>query len=332
MTNKEILLSALRYEEPPRVPWVPYVGVHGAYLIGKDADEFLQSADLIYQGVCKAKEEYNPDGLPIVFDLQLEAEALGCELKWAKDNPPSVIGHVLNDVPLSELKVPTEKDGRIPVVMEATERLVKEFKDEIALLGLICGPFTLGLHLMGSKMISKMVKNPDEVAEVFEFCSQVCKAMAEMYLKRGVEVIAIVDPMTSQISPQMFDKFVLNSYNPTTELVRQYNGRSLLFVCGDATRVVPNLCKVDTDGFAFDENIDMAYAAEEARKHRKVFCGNLPLTVGLLFGEVEDNIKFAQDCINIGRGPGFVLAPGCDLPYHCSVENMKAVVNLVHQG
>lgn len=310
MTNKEILMTALRYGEPPRVPWVPYVGVHGAYLLGKDADEYLKSADLICQGLAKAREEYNPDGLPIVFDLQLEAEALGCELQWAKDNPPSVIGHILDKVPLSELKVPTEKDGRIPIVLEATERLVKEYKDDIGLMGLVCGPFTLGLHLMGSKLISKMVKNPDEVLEVMEFCSQVCRAMSEMYLKRGVEIIAIVDPMVSQISPQMYDRFVLTAFKPTTELVRNYNGISLLFVCGDATRVVPNLCKSDTDGFAFDENIKFAYAAEEARKHRKVFIGNLPLTVGLLFGEVEDNIKFAQDIIEVGRGPGFVLAPG----------------------
>lgn len=332
MSNKEILMTALRYEEPSRVPWVPYVGVHGAYLIGKDADEYLQSAELIYQGVSKAREEYNPDGLPIAFDLQIEAEAMGCKLKWAKDNPPSVIGHVLDEVPLSELKIPTEQDGRIPVILEATEKLVKQYKDDIGLMGLICGPFTLGLHLMGSKLISKMVKSPQEVMDVLEVCTEVCRAMAEMYLKRGIEIIAIVDPMTSQISPQFFDKFVMKTYDPTTELVRKYNGYSLVFVCGNATRVVPNLCKTSADGFAFDENIKFAYAADEARKHKKVFGGNLPLTVGILFGEVEDNIRFAQECIEYGKGPGFILAPGCDLPYRSSVENLKAITKLVHEG
>ena len=47
MANKDVLIQALNYEEPARVPWVPYVGVHGGYLIGKDADEYLNSQLLI---------------------------------------------------------------------------------------------------------------------------------------------------------------------------------------------------------------------------------------------------------------------------------------------
>ncbi|MDD2498647.1 MAG: uroporphyrinogen decarboxylase family protein, partial [Desulfitobacteriaceae bacterium] len=98
MANKDVLIQALNYEEPARVPWVPYVGVHGGYLIGKDADEYLNSAELLYQGAMKAIEEYRPDGLPIAFDLQLEAEVLDCDLAWVKDNPPAVKGHVLDKV------------------------------------------------------------------------------------------------------------------------------------------------------------------------------------------------------------------------------------------
>ena len=87
MPDKEILLQALRYGETKRAPWVPYVGVHAAKLINKPADEYLHSADLIYDGVMRSIEEYKSDGIPIVFDLQLEAEIFDCELLWAKDNP-----------------------------------------------------------------------------------------------------------------------------------------------------------------------------------------------------------------------------------------------------
>lgn len=332
MSNKSILMEALNYGEPERIPWLPYVGVHGGYLIGKTAEELLKSPDLIYEGFKKAREEYNPDGLPIVFDLQLEAEALGCGLLWSDENPPAVTDHILDKVPLSELKMITEEDGRIPIILEATERIMKDYGDDVGVLGLVCGPFTLGLHLLGSPMITAMIKDPDRVLEVLEFCDEVCQEMIKMYLKRGVEIIAIVDPMTSQISPQFFDKFAAPYYEKSIDLIREAGGHSLIFVCGNATRIIPNLAKVDADGFGVDENLDFAYVAEEARKEKRVFAGNLPLTVGILFGEVEDNIAFAEKCITEGRGPGFILAPGCDIPYSSDPENIKAVTAVVHKN
>lgn len=331
MKNKDIFVKTMNYQETARVPWIPYVGVHGGYLINKPADEYLKSSDLIFQGFTKAREEYDPDALPIIFDLQIEAEALGCELIWAKDNPPAVRGHILDKVPLKDLKVPTEADGRIPIVIEATEKIMKKYNDDIGVLGLVCGPLTLGLHLMGSKLISKMIKSPQEVLDVMEFSSRVCSEMARTYLDRGVKFISIVDPMTSQISPKFFNKFADPFYKPTIDLVKKYQGYSLIFVCGNSTRITTNLLDVEgATGIAVDEQIDMKYLAEEARKRRKVFAGNLPLTAGLLFGEVKDNIDFAEKCIDICKGPGFILATGCDMPYNSNPENVKAITNVVH--
>jgi hypothetical protein len=71
LTGKELLLRAIRNEVISRPVWVPFVGVHGAKIIGVSADEFLQSADLIVRGLTKACELYQPDGLPVVFDLQM---------------------------------------------------------------------------------------------------------------------------------------------------------------------------------------------------------------------------------------------------------------------
>ena len=93
MTGRELLLRAIRNQVTPRPAWVPFVGVHGASLIGVSADDYLNSADLIVKGLKKAYELYQPDGLPIVFDLQMEAEVLGCQLRWAKQGPPSVVTH-----------------------------------------------------------------------------------------------------------------------------------------------------------------------------------------------------------------------------------------------
>ena len=69
MTGREILLRALRNEPTPRPGWIPFVGVHGGKLIGVSATEYLKSSERIVQGLTRAYELYQPDGLPLVFDL-----------------------------------------------------------------------------------------------------------------------------------------------------------------------------------------------------------------------------------------------------------------------
>lgn len=64
------------------------MGVHGGALVGVDASTNLQNADLIEGGLTEAHKRYRPDGLPVVFDLQLEAEILGCQLAWAQETRP----------------------------------------------------------------------------------------------------------------------------------------------------------------------------------------------------------------------------------------------------
>jgi uroporphyrinogen decarboxylase len=174
MTGKNLVLEAMRNRKTERTPYVPFVGVHGASLLGESADEYLKSDELMLKGIEKAVELYQPDGLPVCFDLQIEAEILGCRLIWARENPPAVATHVLQEKKLSELPSITDKLGRIPVVMNVTRTVTKRFPDT-AFYGLITGPFTLALHLMGPEIFMDMYDKPDYVKEVMRFCTDVAK-------------------------------------------------------------------------------------------------------------------------------------------------------------
>ncbi len=99
MTGKERIVAAIQCQPVDRTPWLPFVGVHGGKLLGETATDYLQSADKIVAGISAAVEQYQPDGIPVAFDLQLEAEVLGCDLKWADDTPPAVVSHPLSDSP-----------------------------------------------------------------------------------------------------------------------------------------------------------------------------------------------------------------------------------------
>lgn len=329
-SGREMLLRAIHNGHTPRAPWVPFVGVHGGKLIGVSATDYLRSADHLVAGLRRARELYQPDGLPVVFDLQLEAEVLGCELRWAEETPPAVVSHPLQTQKLADLPKFDLGSGRFPVVLEALDRLKAELGAEVALYGLVTGPFTLALHLMGNDIFLLLRRDPVRVHETLAFCADIGQRVAEAYLAHGADVIPIVDPMTSQISPKHFDEFVKPHVNAIFRHVRARGGLSSMFVCGDATRNLEAMCQTECDNVSIDENVPLEFCKELGTKYNRSFGGNLKLTTALLLGDVDDNKLEAIRCLEIGGTNGFVLAPGCDLPYNVPPANLQAVALMVH--
>ncbi|MCC8057932.1 uroporphyrinogen decarboxylase family protein [Cloacibacillus sp.] len=332
-SGKELVMNALRFREVERVPWVPFTGVHVARLVDMDAESFLKDSDAIVKGVVAAAERYRADGVCSVFDLQVEAEVLGCSLKWARKNPPAVVGHVLeNGGDINSLPEFTKDKGRIPLCLEATKKIVSEIGDTTAVFALICGPFTLAMHLAGSSFLTGMIENPDYAKELLAYCSGISMKMSEWYLETGAHAVAVVDPMTSQISPRHFKRFVTPTIEPLVNAVHERGGIITLFCCGNATKNIELMMQCRPDGIAFDEQVDLAMVAGLADKYNVCFEGNMALTTTLLFGSPEECVKEAAERIAIGGKRGYILSPGCDLPFDTPFYNLEAVGNYVQDG
>jgi MtaA/CmuA family methyltransferase len=329
MTGKERVISAIKLQKTDRTPWVPFVGVHGARLIDVSATEYLISETHIFNGVDTAIKTYQPDGIPVVFDLQIEAELLGCELAWAEHNPPAVVSHpLLEGITLDDLQLPSMSEGRIPVIMNATKRLRSQHPN-VALYGLITGPFTLALHLLGTDIFMKMLEEPDYMHRLLSFTSVIGKKMAKAFIEAGCDVIAVVDPMTSQIDGQSFKTFVTPHASDIFRLIRSEGALSSFFVCGHAQQNIEAMCLCKPDNISIDENIPLDYVKEVALKHKISFGGNMKLTVVMLMGDKNDVQTNALECMDQGGDLGFLLAPGCDLPMDTPLENVLAVTELV---
>ena len=330
MHGKELIKKAIKREQVDRIPWLPFVGVHAAKLLGIGAEEYLKSSEHIVNGVTKAINLYNPDGIPVVFDLQIEAEMLGCRLKWTDDNPPAVISHpLLEGINIEDMRIPGSDVGRLPEIIDATIKLRKLHPD-LALYGLITGPFTLALHLLGTDIFTKMFEDPDEVHKLMRFATDVGKMMSGKYIDAGCDVIAMVDPMTSQIDPMSFETFVSPYAEEIFSFIREQKSLSSFFVCGNAQQNIEVMCKCKPDNISIDENIPLDFVRDMALSYNVSFGGNMRLTVVLLMGNEEDSRREALECMDIGGMKGFILAPGCDLPMDTPNENLLAVTELVH--
>ena len=159
MHGKALINEALN--KPSSSP-VPYTGSQIANLKGYTAQEMFRDADKLYECCIEAESQYSPDGMTPMFDLQVEAEILGCDLAWYDNTPPTVCSHPLE----GELVIPTRRiqktDGRIPLILDVMRRF-KAAKPDIAMYGLVCGPFTLASHLRGTNIFMDMYDDEDGV-------------------------------------------------------------------------------------------------------------------------------------------------------------------------
>lgn len=331
MNGRELVLAAIRGEKTERVPWVPFCGVHCASLIGKTAEEYLRSSSLMTAGLEAAIARYRPDGIPAIFDLQLEAEIFGCGLHWNHDNPPSVITHPLQEgVSLDSLTLPTANQGRIPEIV-ATIRALRAAHPDLAIYGLITGPFTLALHLLGTDIFMQMFDDPDAVKRLIAFCADVGKTMSSIYLEAGCDVIAVVDPMTSQIGPEQFVEFCTEPLRAEFDHIRALGGLGSLFVCGHAQKNIDVMADTHCDNISIDENIPLDYVRDICRQRGISFGGNLQLTVVMLLGDERANQINAVQCLDVaGDVGGFILSPGCDISFATPPANIEAVSAVVH--
>ncbi|MEE0421214.1 MAG: uroporphyrinogen decarboxylase family protein [Lachnospiraceae bacterium] len=336
MTPKETIFATLRHEETDQVPWVPFAGVHAGKLTGYNATEILSDGEKLLESLREVHKLYKPFGLPVIFDLQVEAECLGCELTWSDDAPPSVSKHPLEGAEELEVPcrctIPTKEDGRIPMILDVMRKIKGEVGDTVALYGLICGPFTLAAHLRGNDIFMDMFDDPEAVEDFLDYTCAVAKNMAGYYIEAGMDVIAVVDPLISQISSDHFEEFMSKPFTELFAHIRGLGAYSSFFVCGDATRNIEVMCQTKPDAISIDENVNLMAAKEITDKYNVTIGGNIPLTTIMLHGTQQDNMKFVVDLLDsLPSKKNFILSPGCDMPYAVPVENTIGAVQAVLQ-
>lgn len=336
LSGKELLLAALRHEEVSKTPWVPFAGVHAGKLKGYTAIEVLKDEQKLLESLLAVNQVYDPDGQPVIFDLQVEAEILGCDLVWAESGPPTVASHPLEKKMEIPGKLLEATDGRLPMILSVMRQMKQAVGHKTALYGLVCGPMTLASHLRGTEIFMDSYDNPEFLGELLAYVRDVTIRMAQHYVEAGMDVIAVVDPLVSQVSPRHFKNFLLQPYTEVFNAIRGMGAYSSFFVCGDATKNIEVMCQTGPDSISVDENINLVKAKAITDRYNVAIGGNIPLTTRMLLGTQQDNMKFVVDLLDELQKPengvsahNFILSPGCDMPYDVPVENTVGVLQAV---
>lgn len=180
------MTKAIDFERP--VPWLFELA---AELEDESVKDLYRDAGAVSRALSGAADLFD---LPVVctsFDTTLEAEAVGCEVPddYGRETSQNSSGIVSTIDDAFSIDIGTVADsGRIPVMLDATERLDNAC-DALVLAG-ITGPAVLGEYLLADPEGASM-----EVREEVAFTAgELAAELADSYLEAGADGIGLLEP------------------------------------------------------------------------------------------------------------------------------------------
>ena len=131
--------------------FMPTIFEHSARIINKTPSETARSRELLEEAQVQSYLLYRQDAVTVGVDVyNIEAEALGCKVKFHEDNSvPGILTHPLcNAYNLDEISFSVGK-GRIGIILGAAEGVKKKIGEHVSVGVGISGPFSICAELVG---------------------------------------------------------------------------------------------------------------------------------------------------------------------------------------
>jgi len=331
MTSKERTVAALSGKPYDRIPVNLLISDHAARVIGVSVGEYNNSAQLLAKGQIAAWRKYGSDLVNTGPGLSGIPEAIGSKVAFPDSTPYIAEFVVKEEADLDRLKIPDpEKDGRLPLFLEAGAIVVREVGDQVPVSMTTSGPFTTAANIRGTDIFLRdLHKNPEFAHRLLRFATESIVRFAERAIQVGVRP-GLADPTSSGtlISPRQFREFALPYLKETVQRITAFaGGAPSLHICGNTSKIWEDMVDTGAGVLSLDDMVDIGEA--RARVGDKVaLLGNVRPTAVMFLGTPDDVRENAKECLaKAWDSPkGYILGLGCGLPIDTPPENLHALV------
>lgn len=310
---------------------LPVLSFPAIQKMGIAVEDIVRDSGKQAEGIKIIADAFDTAAAVSYMDLSVEAEAFGSEIRYSKEEVPTVIGSIIEEMEDAEaLKVPEVGAGRTGTNIEAMKK-AKELVTDRPLFAGIIGPFSLAGRLMDvSEAMIYCYDEPEMVHEVLKKVTDFLTAYSLAYKEIGVDGVVVAEPLAGLMSGELAEEF---SAEYMKKLVAAVQDESFLVVyhnCGNSAlntvdTIVNNGCRM----FHFGNVIDMA----EMMPHIPSNCiamGNINPSGEFRNGTPESiyaaTEKILNDCSKFNN---FVISSGCDIPPMSPWENIESFFKAV---
>jgi len=273
------------------------------------------------------------DAAILFADILLPAIPLGVGLEFAKGEGPVLQNPVRTMDDVKKLR-PVNPESDLGYVMDAI-RLLRGTLSGVPLIGFCGAPFTVASYLIegGSsreflRTKSMMYSTPEVFHALMEKLSIVLSDYLVAQIRAGAQAVQVFDSWVGALSPQDYEKFVLPYSQKILQTVKKENVPVIHFGT-NTTTLLPLMKQAGGNVIGLDWRIPLDDGWKIFGEDVAVQ-GNLD--PALLFAPLPELKARVHDILKRANGkPGHIFNLGHGILQNTPVDNVKAVVDMVHE-
>ena len=265
------------------------------------------------------------DNVMPLFSVSHESAALGCRTDWGSiDKMPDCRGGLYGIE--DEIIIPPDflarPECRVP--LRALEILKKRLGDEVAVVGKVFGPWTLGYHLFGvEEFLINTILDPDAVKRAISTLKEVTVAFGKAQIEAGADALTLGDHATRDLcSPIAYRDFLKEVH---LEINERLACPIILHICGDTSDRIGYIRETGIACFHFDSKVPDSIARELAGEKLSLMGGTSNFDI-ILKGTPESIAADVRKKKAVGID---IIGPECAVPLDAPYKNMKILAEEV---
>jgi uroporphyrinogen decarboxylase len=273
------------------------------------------------------------DAAILFADILLPVIPLGLGLEFAKGEGPVIASPVRKLEDVQRMK-PFDAGSDLGYVLEAI-RILRGSLNGVPLIGFCGAPFTVASYMIegGSsreflKTKTMMYSAPEVFHALMEKLSDVLSNYLSAQIQAGAQAVQVFDSWVGALSPQDYETFVLPYSQRVLKAAEALNVPVIHFGT-NTTTLLPLMKRAGGSVLGLDWRLPLDDGWKIIGYDRAVQ-GNLdPATLFAPLPEIKarvHDILLRAEC-----RPGHIFNLGHGILQHTPVDNVKAVVDLVHE-
>jgi uroporphyrinogen decarboxylase len=341
MTSRDRVMTSLSLREPDRVPLVPFAMTFSAKHGGIPFSAYCNGGKALAETEVHTALKFGWDAVIASSDVGVYAEAIGAKVEIPHDDVPRLVGPAIRwdnaKEDFKKLKDPKHYTtvGRLARFMESVKYMKEMVGDRLAVIGWEEGAFQGTMLMFGAdpRAIFITRQDPELLKDMFRWYNEFAFECARIMVGYGADIIGSGESVAYYLSPETFEEYVLPFERDLyTRINSELGTRVLIHCCGYVPQCLKFAPLTNSGGaIQFDYQVKLGWAKKLIGR-KVAIMGNLDCNRLLHLGspsQVEDACRKAIRAA--GRGGGFWLSGGCEIPRDMPDENMHAMLRAVRK-
>ncbi|MBC7255815.1 MAG: uroporphyrinogen decarboxylase family protein [Chloroflexi bacterium] len=304
---------------------IPLMGFPGMQLNGSTLRRNIFNWGTHFQTLQALHHYFHPDGIFFLMDLSVEAAALGLAVRFPLDESPSVEEHPVRSVEdlARYANVDILTDARVAAFVETMRLMARDLNTLKG--GYVIGPFSLAGLMMGATEAAMATMTDSSLLHtVLRFCSGIIARYARALEQAGADMIAVLEPTASFLSPKQFREF---SGQYIAEIIDTLNTIPILHVCGRTSTLIEAMVETGAHGLSLDSYVNFPEAIRRVPED-VVLIGNVDTVVVMNQMTPNQVYRVTRDLVEaMAPYPNYIVSTACDLPIGTPLENIHALID-----